>query len=181
MHVLVEAMPAVLASHPDACCILVGGKHDLEADYHDFLARRITALGLTECVRLVGLQRNVPEWMQAMDVVVHASDNEPFGIVVIEAMALGKPVVAGATGGPREVITDRVNGLLAPYGDPDRLAGAILRYLDDPGFAQRAGRAARERAEQFSTKSYARRFVQALRDFASSSPVARTAKRALTQ
>ena len=149
IHVLVEAMPKVLQRYPNAHCVVVGGKHDLEADYENSLKEKIAALGLKDRVVMSGLQRNVPEWVQAMDVFVHASDNEPFGIVVIEAMALGKPVVAGAAGGPTEIITDGVNGLLTPYGDADALASAILRYLDNPDFARSVSAAARERSLDF--------------------------------
>lgn len=160
MHILIEAMPKVLQRHPDAHCVVVGGKHDLEANYEDYLKERIAALGLEDQVILSGLQRNVPEWMQAMDVVVHASNNEPFGIVVIEAMALGKPIIAGNAGGPTEIIQDGVNGLLTPYGDEEALASAILRYLDDREFAHRVGAAARERALDFSTQRYAQNFIK---------------------
>ncbi len=159
-HVLVEAMPRVLAKYPDAYCVLVGGEHSREADYGEFLRRQIESLGLQEKVKLVGLQSNVPEWMQAMDVVAHTSDREPFGIVVIEAMALGKPVIAGNEGGPREIIEDGVNGLLCAYGDADELLAAILRYLDDAQFASQVGEAARVRAQDFSAARYVARFVE---------------------
>ena len=88
-----------------------------------------------------------------MDIIVHASDREPFGIVVIEAMALGKPVVAGAAGGPAEVITPGVDGLLAPFGDAPALAQALLRYLDDPALAARCAQGAALRARDFSASS----------------------------
>lgn len=165
MHVLVEAMPAILDRHPDAHALIVGGQHDLEADYEPYLKQRITTLGLQDQVYMAGLQRNVPEWMQAMDIVIHASDNEPFGIVVIEAMTLGKPVVAGATGGPTEIITEGVNGLLARYGDAAELATAILRYLDDPEFAARIGAQARQRGLDFSTQNYARNCIEAIKQY----------------
>lgn len=164
IHVLVEAMPKVLQSYTNAHCIVVGGKHELEPDYPAYLESRIAALGLQDKVKMVGLQRNIPEWMQAMDVIVHASDYEPFGMVVIEAMALGKPVVAGAAGGPTEIITADVNGILSPYGDANALASAIIRYLDDPGFAHKLGSAARERSLDFSTQVYAQNFIAAIRD-----------------
>lgn len=164
IHVLIEAMPAILARYPDVHAVIVGGKHDLEPEYEAKLARRISALGLTARVTLAGFQQNIPLWMQAMDVVVHASDNEPFGIVVIEAMALGKPVVAGARGGPAEVITEGVNGLLSPFGDAAALATAVLRYLDDPTFAAACGARARTRAADFSDERYAANVVQAIRD-----------------
>ncbi len=162
MHVFIEAMPSVLERFPAARGVIVGGSHDTEPDYGASLERRIRELGLEQCVRLVGLQRNVPEWMQAMDVVVHASDHEPFGIVVIEAMALGKPVVAGSAAGPAEIITDGRNGLLTPYGDAGALATAIIKYLDDAAMAERMGIAARQRALEFSTKQYAINCVNAL-------------------
>ncbi len=163
MHVLIEAMPRVLQTHPDAHCVVVGGAHAPEPDYPAFLAERIKVLGLSGKVTMAGLQRNVPLWMQAMDIVVHASDREPFGIVIIEAMALGKPVIAGDAAGPTEIITDGVDGLLAPYGDPDALACALLRLLDDAEAARRMGAAARRRAQAFSTQLYARNFVRAVR------------------
>ncbi|WP_414565553.1 MULTISPECIES: glycosyltransferase family 4 protein [unclassified Anabaena] len=163
MHVLIDAMPKVLQKYPDAHCVIVGGKHDLEPDYEEFVNNKIAALGLQEEVIMAGLQRNIPEWVQAMDVFVHASDKEPFGIVIIEAMALGKPVIAGNVGGPTEIITDGMNGLLTPYGDPDALAIAILRYLDEQEFAQRAGVAARQRALDFSTQRYAENFINTIR------------------
>lgn len=158
-HVLIEAMPRVLAAHPETHCILVGGEHDREADYVEFLRENIARLGLETQVKMVGLQQNVPEWMQAMRIVVHASDREPFGIVVIEAMALGKSVIAGSEGGPREIIEDGVNGLLSAYGDSDALAKAILRYLDDSAFAVKAGEAAQKRAQDFTAARYAEKFV----------------------
>ncbi len=162
IHVLLEAMPEIVKRYPDAHCVVVGGRHELEADYEAYLQQRIEALGLGQVVMMAGLQSNVPEWMQAMDIVVHASDREPFGIVVIEALALGKPVIAGNAGGPTEIITDGVHGLLTPFGDADALAAAVLRYLADPAFAREVGQAARERALEFSTQQYARSFIAAL-------------------
>ncbi len=163
IHVLVQAMPKILLKYPDTHCVVVGGKHDLEPDYEDFVQQQIATLGLHEQVIMAGLQRNVPEWVQAMDVFIHASDNEPFGIVIIEAMALGKSVVAANSGGPTEIITDGVNGLLTPYGDPDALATAIIRYLDEQEFAHNVGLAARQRALDFSTEGYAQNFTNTIR------------------
>lgn len=164
MHVLIEAMPDVLRRHPDARCVIVGGEHPLEPDYPAFLEARMRALKVRERVHLAGLQNNVAEWMQAMDVVVHASDREPFGIVILEAMALGKPLVAGDQGGPREIITPGRDALLSPYGDAPALARAINRFLDDPAFAQQLGSAARQSAQQFDAAEYARRLVAAVRE-----------------
>lgn len=163
MHVLVEAMPKVLEQYSNATCVIVGGKHAFEPEYEDFLKSYIVLKGMQDKVIMAGLQQNIPEWVQAMDVFVHASDKEPFGIVIIEAMSLGKPVIAADAGGPTEIISDSVNGLLTPYGDASALANAILRYLDNPEFAQNVGAAARKRALEFSTQRYAENFVNTLR------------------
>ena len=162
MDVFLDAIPAILARHPNAHAVIVGGPHETEPRYPGELQARVKALGITGAVTFAGYQSNVPEWMQAMDVVVHASDHEPFGIVVIEAMALGKPVVAGADGGPAETITDGVDGLLAPFGDAAALATSVLRYLDDPEFAVRVGMAARARAQMFDDRRYSANVIAAL-------------------
>jgi len=162
MHTLVEAMPQILQRYPDTHCVLIGGKHDLEPEYGEFLERQIKAFGLERTVIMTGFQSNIPEWMQAIDIFVHASDNEPFGIVIIEAMALAKPTIAGNQGGPTEIITDGINGLLSPYGDANALAQAILRYLDNPEFAQRLSQAAYTRAMDFSTQQYVQNFTDAV-------------------
>ena len=160
MHVLIAAMPEILATHPDAHCVIVGGPHAPEPEYPASLTAQISTLGLETKVTMVGLQPNVPEWMQAMDVIVHASDHEPFGIVVIEAMALGKPTIAGNTAGPTEIITDGVDGLLTPFEDAPALAHAVKRYLGDPAFAAQLGAAGRERAQEFSTARYAEAVIR---------------------
>ncbi len=163
IHVLLEALPLIRARHPGTCCVVVGGRHDLEPDYEAFLQTRIRALGIEQHVRMAGFQEDVPLWMQAMDVVVHASDHEPFGMVIIEAMALGKPIVAGASGGPCEIIEEGRNGLLAPYDDAEALARQVLSLLDAPRYRQSVARAARARAQAFAPEHFAERFVEAVR------------------
>jgi len=152
-------MPAILEKHPDSHAVIVGGDHALEPDYPAFLKARIRELNLTDRIILTGLQHNVPEWMKTMDVVVHASENEPFGIVVIEAMALGKPVAATDTAGPAEIITDGINGLLWPARRPAALVSAVIRYLGSPPWASTVGSAARIRAADFSAAAFARNVV----------------------
>lgn len=177
MHVLLEAMPAVLRRHPGATALVVGGEHALEADYPRTLQAQIERLKLRESVVFAGHQTNVPEWMHAMDVVVHASHHEPFGIVVVEAMALGKPVIATVPGGPAEVIRDGVEGQLVPFGDAEALAAAVGRYLNDPEFASVCGRQARRRSQIFSAEAFARRTCEAIRELTGSPAVEETTAR----
>ncbi len=164
MHLFIAAVAQVRASHPDVHAVIVGGAHETEPQYGAELRAQAHALGLDSAITFAGFQPNVAEWVQAMDVFAHASDREPFGIVVVEAMALGKPVVASAAGGPAEIITDGENGLLTPYGDIGSLARAIARYLDDRAFASRMGAAARVRAADFDDRTFAANIIAALRE-----------------
>lgn len=162
IHVLIEAMPEVLAKYPRVRCIVVGGRHDLEPDYEDLLIERIDQLDLGHCVEMVGYQSEFRLWMSAMDIVVHASDHEPLGLVVLEAMALRKAVVASNSGGPPEVIDQGENGLLTPFGDCQAMAASILTLLDRPQYAAKIAEKAALRAQDFGVKVYTEKIMQAL-------------------
>jgi glycosyltransferase involved in cell wall biosynthesis len=165
VHVFVDAVALAAKKHPDLQAVVVGGAHETEPGYTEELQARARQLGIESRIRFAGFQPNVPEWMQAMDIVVHASDREPFGMVVVEAMALGKPVIAGQSGGPAEIITDGVDGVLAPFGDAPALGAAISRLIDDPALARRLGSAARARAAAFDERAFAAHVMTALRSF----------------
>ena len=137
--VLVEAMPRVLQTIPDARCVIVGGRHDLEAGYPEHLQDRIAVLGLERHVTMAGFQTDVARWMHAMDVIALPSDNEPFGITVVEAMAMGKPVIAGDSGGPKEIITTGVNGVLVAHDDEQALAARDSRIPAATGLLRAPG------------------------------------------
>jgi glycosyltransferase involved in cell wall biosynthesis len=169
IHTLIDCMPKVLSKYPKALCVIVGGRHDVEPQYEDFLHRLISNLSINENVLMAGLQRNVQIWMSAMDIIVHASDHEPFGIVVLEAMALGKPIVAGSEGGPKEIVTNGKNGVLTDYEDSDSLADAVINYLDNPEFAAKLGKEAQIRALDFTDLTYAVKFTAAVQDLLVSS------------
>jgi hypothetical protein len=165
VHVFVDSVAIAAEKHPDLHAADDDGEPETEPGYRDELEARARQLGIESRIMFAGFQPNVPEWMQAMDIVVHASDREPFGMVVVEAMALGKPVIAGRSGGPAEIITDGVDGVLAPFGDAPALGAAISRLIDDPALAQRLGAAARERAATFDERVFAQHVITALRSF----------------
>jgi len=92
----------------------------------------------------------LPTYHAACDVfIAPALGGESFGMVLVEAMAAGLPVVASAIGGYRDVVRDGVDGILVPPRDPGALAMAVGRVLDDPALAQRLREAGRERAAAF--------------------------------
>ncbi len=94
-------------------------------------------------VVFTGRRDDVPAVTAALDVAVLPSYREAQGLVILEAMALGRPVVASRVGGIPEMIRDGVTGVLVPPHDPEALAGAIVRVLTDHPFADTIARAGR--------------------------------------
>ncbi|MBI4233940.1 MAG: glycosyltransferase family 4 protein, partial [Chloroflexi bacterium] len=84
-----------------------------------------------------------------LDLVALTSENEPFGRVLVEAMAAGKPLVATEGGGVKEIVVDRETGLLVPVGNVEAIAGAINWLLENPERARSMGVAGKRRAELF--------------------------------
>src|SRR5262245_27211216 len=145
-HLVVEAVARARRRVPDLHCLIVGGVHRRVEEYTARLRERIAALGLAADVILTGARADVPACLDAMDVVIHASVlPEPFGRVLIEAMALGLPVIAPREGGPLEIVVDGETGLLVPPRDPDALAAAMVALLEDPARRAAMSRAARAR------------------------------------
>ena len=145
---LLEAAHLIQQSRPDVCWILVGDgelRAELEAQAHD--------LGLHERVRFTGWREDVPDILALCDVFVLPSVGEHFGRVLIEAMAMAKPVVATDAGGVPEIVIHGETGLLVPPGQPKALADAALTLLSDPAGAARLGLAGRQRAEEFFSLS----------------------------
>lgn len=114
--------------------------------YRQSLDELIEAEGLQEHVSFLGERSDVPDLMSAADVVLLPSTEEPFGRAVVEAMAMARPVVATAIGGPPEIIRDGVDGRLAPPGDVRAWADVIASLLDDDRLRSRLGSEARARA-----------------------------------
>lgn len=152
MHILLDAMANVCREYNNARCLVVGGIHASEPDYLGVLQRQANELGIADQVIFAGPQSNVPLWIHSMDIFVHASDCEPLGIVVLEAMALGKPTIASVPGGPAEIISDGKNGIVVPSNDCGQLTNAIRRFLSDKSFAKQCGQAAKIRASSFTSE-----------------------------
>jgi len=140
---LIAAMPAVLAASPKAVCVIAG-----EGSLREALDAQIGSLGIRDSVRLAGFCEDAISLINAASVFVLPSLAEPFGLVLVEAMSLGKPVIATNAGGPREIVQDGLTGLLVPPGDTTALAGAITRLVRDEPLRLALGGRGRERFAQ---------------------------------
>jgi glycosyltransferase involved in cell wall biosynthesis len=134
-----------LVDLPGVHALLVGGAlFEGDRQYPEVVRSRVSALGLEDRVHETGFRADVPVLMRACDVIVHASTAaEPFGRVIVEGMLAGRPVVATAAGGARELIEDGVTGVLVPPRDAPALAEALRGLLSDPARAQTMAEAGR--------------------------------------
>jgi glycosyltransferase involved in cell wall biosynthesis len=147
LDVLIRAAARVLPGRPDLEFVAVGWSPagstvDHQAGYEK-LARD---LGVGSRIRFVGFRDDVRPAVVDFDMLVLPAWQDPFPRAVIEALALGVPVVASRVGGIPEIVEHDRHGLLVPPGDVDALASAIAALADDPGRRRAIGRAARARA-----------------------------------
>jgi len=156
-----------LADIPGAELVVAGGPPEamLEEDPH---ARRFLDVaqrqGVADRVELLGAldRRHVPPLLRSADVVVCCPWYEPFGLVAVEAMACGVPVVASAVGGLAETVVHGVTGLHVPPRDPIALAAAVRTLLANGPMRQRMGAAAAHRAQGYGWPDIAARTLEAL-------------------
>jgi glycosyltransferase involved in cell wall biosynthesis len=153
--------------HPNTSFVVVGDTRSDETArgyFREIDGLRIQ-LGLGDRWRFVGPRLDVRPLVAAMDVFVLASTYESFGLSILEAMSLGKPVVATDCGGPREIVVNGETGFLVPTGDIAALADAIVRLVEDPILAEALGRNSRRRVlDQFRIERAMARQAEVLRD-----------------
>jgi glycosyltransferase involved in cell wall biosynthesis len=131
---LIKAMGAVADQVSGVRCVIAGDGPERRA-----LEGQIRNVPWARQITLLGFRQDAISLIRAADIFVLPSRAEPFGLVLLEAMALGKPVVSIAAGGPLEIVKNGETGLLVPPGDPPALAGAIIEFLSDPKFRRKAG------------------------------------------
>ncbi len=156
--VFLRAVRAIRDQIPRVRALIIGGHPSGGEAYVRELVALAADLGVSDRVTFTGFRADVAELLPALDVVVHASIKpEPFGRVITEAMAMKRPVVASAAGGPMEIIEDGRSGYLVPPGDHEALAARVVELLKDPSRAGEIGeRAARDVARRFSADTHAR-------------------------
>jgi glycosyltransferase involved in cell wall biosynthesis len=146
---LIAAIPRVRDEFPDVRVLIIG-RDDLQAQPKSFTAdlkALASELGVYENIIFTGQRSDMPAVMAASDVFALASDEEPFGLVFAEAMAMKKPVAALNTGGTIEVVDHGKSGLLSAPGDRDGLSNNLLVLLRDAALRARMGEYGREQVE----------------------------------
>ncbi len=141
----VRAVAVARRAVPRLRALLVG-----EGNRKEEVEREVRTLGLGEVVRLTGFRSDSESFIAAADVVCLSSATEGTPGVLLDALALGRPIAATAAGGVSEVVEDGMSGLLTPVGDADALGASIARILLDPELAAQLSAAARSRARLFS-------------------------------
>lgn len=166
----VKALAEVVKQIPNVKGLIIGefrenSDTNQNIEYNNRLHSLIKSLNLENRIIFTGFRSDVPSIMHAMDVIVHASTTpEPFGLVIVEGMAAGKPVIAAAAGGVLDIIEDGVNGLLVPIKDSDAMAEAMLYIISNPDKAIQMGLAARRHVVQKFTIQHQVTSVQNLYD-----------------
>ena len=151
----IEAVAHLVRSGADIHAVIVG-----EGEDRGLVEAAIKRNDLRDRVHLVGFKEDVRPYLALMEVVIFSSVTEGFGLALLEAMAMGRPVVATAVGGMRELIRDGENGLLAPASNPRALATAVGRLLFDDNLAGRVGEQAKRDALRYSVPSHVAALVE---------------------
>lgn len=148
--------------------VIIGGdSYELSPDYAASLPGLISRLGLSDHVTMTGEVADARPFIERLDVLVNASDPEPFGIVLLEGMAAAVPVLAVDAGGPAEIVQHEKTGMLARSGEPEALADALEPLLSSSELRRTLGEAGRDRfLREYSDVAMRKRFFGALEQLA---------------
>ena len=169
VETVIDALARLVGSFPGTTLVVVG-----EGPRRAALEKRAREAGMQERVRFLGYRADMREIYAALDLFVQSSRTEGMPNTILEAMAMGRPVVATAVGGVPEMIRDGQDGLLFPVGDAETLAARLKALLEDAELRRRLGEQARRRVEErFSFAARLRRLEDLYEEMARSERPAR--------
>jgi glycosyltransferase involved in cell wall biosynthesis len=141
---LILAAEKLVRSYENVQFLFIGEEPDGgRSHYQTELKRVIASKGLSSYFCFLGFERNIKECINGLDILVNCSGNEPFGRVIVEAMALKKVVIAYRSGGPAEIVDHMRNGILVDVHNVDKLAENLLFLLQNKDICSDLGREAR--------------------------------------
>jgi glycosyltransferase involved in cell wall biosynthesis len=163
LEVMVKAAARLSSRHPDIHLVMVGD-YSMEPGEPDRLRRLAARLGLEGRLIFTGYRFDPERFYRIFDLYVLPSSREGFGVTLIEAMASGVPVVACRVRGPREIVSDGLDGILVPDRDPQELADALAFFLETPeAVASYTQRAMEKVAREFDHKRMRSRLLSLYR------------------
>ena len=155
---LLDAFQGVVEFNPDAHLVLIGSTQNTEV--YKEVCDRITELGITNQVHVVGPSLQVADWLAGSDIFVFPSLVEGMGIALAEAMSIGLPCISSNVGPIPEFIKNRENGLLVDPKSKTEIASAMIELLSNPEFAKQLGSRAKSTVdEMFNPNRQAQKLV----------------------
>ena len=146
---LLEAMKSLIGVYPHIKLWIVGKEPSQSAEhYTESLHDYVRTHQLEPYVKFFGFRSDIPDILKKLDILILSSLQEPFGKIVIEAMATGKPVIASKVGGVPEIVMEGKTGFLVPPGDSDSLYHALKQLVSEPKTRQQMGIEGRDRVER---------------------------------
>jgi glycosyltransferase involved in cell wall biosynthesis len=144
----------VASSDPDAHLVCVGAQDELEPRWWALLQEISSTSAFADRIHWIGHVEDVRPWYRAAHLLILPSDHEPFGRVLVEAMASGVPVVATRSGGVPEIVRSGQDGFLVPIDHSDAFADAVLMIMKDEGLRAALSESAVRRANDFGIDRY---------------------------
>jgi len=144
--------------------VCVGGSDPCDPLWWDELQGMTRDSLFSSRIHWVGAVEDIRPWYRTAALMVLPSDNEPFGRVIVEALASGVPVVATQSGGIPEIITPMENGLLIPKNDPDAISAAVLDIITHPALREQLIAEGLKRADRFGMASHIRNMASLFQD-----------------
>lgn len=164
---LIDAVPSVLRSHPEAVFAVAGKASGAQQErYRDELMAQCSRLGVAERVRFLGYvaEPDLVSLYREAAALVHPATSEGFGLILLEAMALGAPIIAASADGPSELILPDRTGLLVATRDSAALAQAVVRLLESPALAETLRRQGQKFASRFQVDTMVEQTVAVYRE-----------------
>jgi glycosyltransferase involved in cell wall biosynthesis len=156
-----QAASQLVKVFPKAKFLIVGDSLIDDRGYKERLKGMLTALGITSHVIFTGFREDIPEILGCLNLLVLPSHNEPFGRVLVEAMAMERAVVGTDSGGVPEIVIDGKTGLLVPPHNADLLASSMTKILKDEHKLEEMGRLGRKRVEiLFTVENYVKGVIK---------------------
>jgi glycosyltransferase involved in cell wall biosynthesis len=162
--IVLKAFEKVAMQEPSAHLFFIGGKDIEEPDWWDYLQMSTQESRYSDRIHWVGKVSDVRPWYKAAHLLVLGSENEPFGRVLIEAMACAVPVVATRSGGVPEIVRHGQDGFLFAPGNAEEMANAMKKILKDENLRERFLQFAQRRAKLFSLNSHVEKMSEIFAD-----------------